>query len=107
MTLGRYCLGARVELQRGSPSFLHVMRPPQPRGDGIVLQIQLYRVTDTYGGVEESSAGAPRVLCNLNAGQAAEVEAHGVPQSLKDAMLAATTGNWMGWSGPGPLPPDI
>ena len=37
-----------------------------------------------------------------------EVVAHGVPQSLKDAMVKASAiVGWDGWIGPGPMPADL
>jgi hypothetical protein len=117
VSLGTPCLGAaRLPLDPASALDLLVVYRPDVSPGGTVMQLQLFKVVGVSvvkvlgmpGDVTEASQGVPRILCDLNDEQAEEVMEHGVPQSLKDAMLKATAGvSWDGWAGTAPVPADV
>ena len=106
-SMGENRLATRQLLDESASLDLVIIDAPASAGS-TTMQLRVEKVTSKTAHSRESLLGVPRVLCDLNEQQAAEVIAHGVPQSLRDAMLKASAiVGWQNWSGPGPVPADV
>lgn len=97
----------RTSLDAAKGVDLLIVYVPVTRG-GPSMQLQLDSAPRPVGGGWVSNPSVPKVLCDLNASHAEVVMESGIPQSLKDAMLAAAgTVSWHGWLGANTPPPNI
>jgi hypothetical protein len=103
---GPPCIAVRVPLN--PPASLDLLICQPSTGSAAAMQLHVRKVTHRTRFSWQESPGMPRLLCDLDHAQAEYVLQHGVPQSLKDAMLAAEPAvSWDGWMLATPVPPDI
>jgi hypothetical protein len=77
----------QFELVRGPNIVLMKVVPRTPAADMPAMQLQIGELGPATGGQYLPSLSTPLVLCDLNAGQADFVKAHGVPEGVVNAMV--------------------